>query len=170
LFLVVGPSGAGKDTLIAAARDRLSATHVFPRRSITRATLVSAEDHVSETEASFAQKESSGGFALSWHAHGLRYGIPASISDQLKLGRHVVANVSRDVVEDARKRHTPCKVILVTARPELLAARLRDRAREAEVDITDRLSRSRNIIPDVTIANDGDLASACDEFMAALKG
>ena len=46
LVLVVGPSGAGKDTLIAGARVKClnNPTIVFPRRVVTRAASV-AEDN-----------------------------------------------------------------------------------------------------------------------------
>ena len=54
LVLVVGPSGAGKDTLIAAVRQRLAADEafLFPRRIVTRPSSA-AEDNVEADEATF---------------------------------------------------------------------------------------------------------------------
>lgn len=170
LFLIVGPSGAGKDTLIRAARERAGADFVFPRRTITRPADAADEDHLAQDLASFEPQELAGAFALSWRAHGLAYGLPSTIAADLVRGKHVVANVSREVIEEARKRFPPVRVILVTAPPDLLAARLAARGREAERDVTARLARRREIEPDATIVNDGAPEIAIEAFLAALKG
>ena len=77
LVLVVGPSGAGKDTLIAHARAacRQDATVVFPRRAVTRPASA-FEDNECLSEADFRQAEANGAFAFWWSAHGHMYGIP----------------------------------------------------------------------------------------------
>src|SRR4051812_2658786 len=121
LVLVVGPSGAGKDTLLGRARQVLAHEPRirFVRRVITRPAEAGHEDHEPVTEAEFARRR----YALHWQAHGLSYGIPADIAGDLARGRVVVANVSRGVVADAASRF-PVRVVCVTAPPELLAARL----------------------------------------------
>jgi phosphonate metabolism protein PhnN/1,5-bisphosphokinase (PRPP-forming) len=93
LILVVGPSGAGKDTLLTAAREALrqDARFHFAQRVITRPTDAGGEEHQAITEQEFAARD----FALQWQAHGLRYGIPADVIDSRDV---VVANVSRTVV------------------------------------------------------------------------
>ena len=75
LVLVVGPSGAGKDSLLNAARAAFAddpRIH-FVRRVITRPADPGGEDHEPVNEAGFAARS----FALSWSAHGLSDGIPA---------------------------------------------------------------------------------------------
>src|SRR5258708_1339198 len=125
LVLVVGPSGAGKDTLLEAARRALAddPRFRFVRRVITRPADAGGEAHEAVTEEEFARRA----FALQWQAHGLHYGIPA----ETIVGGPVVvvANVSRTVVADAARRF-PTRVIEVTAPVEVLAARLAARARE----------------------------------------
>src|SRR5487761_2171053 len=79
-------------------------------------------------------------FALRWRAHGLDYGIPEDIEDDLARGRIVIANVSRAVIADAAARF-PVRVIAVTAPAAILAARLAGRGRETEADIAARLAR-----------------------------
>ena len=96
--LVVGPSGAGKDTLLDAARGALAGDprFRFVRRVITRPADPGGEDHEPVTEADFATRD----FALQWQAHGLRYGIPADIAVDLAAGLVVVANVSRAIIAE----------------------------------------------------------------------
>jgi len=170
LFLVAGPSGAGKDTLIAAAATRLAATHVFPRRVITRPAGDDAEQHAHQSSEMFASAEAGGAFALSWSAHGLRYGVPVSILTDLDAGRHVVVNVSRAVASAARQRFSPCKVILVTARREILAERLAARGREAPEIVTRRLDRQVDLTPDSLIVNEGPIEITLARFLEALVG
>lgn len=143
LILVVGPSGAGKDSLIAWCKAHFSGDPavIFPRRAITRGRDES-EDHDPISEPAFDDAVAAGAFALHWRAHGLGYGIPASIAADLAAGRSVVVNVSRAVLDEARRRFPPVVVVSVAVPPAILAARLRGRKREAEEDITARLSRA----------------------------
>ena len=93
---VVGPSGAGKDTLIAAARSRFAGDDriVFVRRTVTRPE-GGNEDHDTLDPAAFADRRRAGAYVLSWGAHGLYYGIPATALADVRAGRVVVANLSR---------------------------------------------------------------------------
>lgn len=170
LFLVVGPSGAGKDTVMAGARKRLQDSFVFPRRVITRPAGAVGEDYVSETAEAFAADLKAKRFALSWQAHALLYGIPASINDDLAQGRNVVVNVSRTVVDEARQAYPRVKVILVTASHQVLEARLKARGREVPADIAERLAREEDVRPDAVVVNEGSVESAVDAFLAALRG
>lgn len=172
LFLVAGPSGAGKDALIGAAREVLepNGTHLFPRRTITRPVIEGDEEHFALDAATFEARERAGAFALSWRAHGLAYGIPASIEGDLQRGAHVVVNVSRAVVTQARTRFAPVRVIEVTAPAPILAARLRSRGREDAADVASRLAREAPFEADAVVVNDGSLYAAVAQFLAALRG
>lgn len=142
LVLVVGPSGAGKDTLMAGARAALVGdTRIrFVRRAITRPAEAGGEDHDPVAPDAFARARAAGAYALAWEAHGLGYGIPADIAADLDAGRVVVANVSRTVIAEAAAR-MPVTVLEITAAPEVLAQRLATRGRETVADITARLAR-----------------------------
>jgi phosphonate metabolism protein PhnN/1,5-bisphosphokinase (PRPP-forming) len=168
LILVVGPSGAGKDTLIGVAQNALAADprFRFVRRVITRPSHAGGEAHDAVSEAAFAQRQ----FALKWQAHGLHYGIPLDIIADLARGIVVVANVSRGIIAEASTRF-PVRVIEVTAPPEILAARLAGRGRESPQDVVQRLARDVPIPSYVsveTIVNDGTPAEAADRFINAL--
>jgi phosphonate metabolism protein PhnN/1,5-bisphosphokinase (PRPP-forming) len=169
LVLVVGPSGAGKDTVLGLARQALAGDtrFRFVRRVITRPADAGGEDHEAVSEAEFAQRR----FALSWGAHGLRYGIPIDVVDDLARGSVVVANVSRGVIAEAAAAYS-VRVIVVTASPEILARRLAARGRETAEDIARRLARDAAIPDGVavdTVVNDGMPEEAAGRFVIALN-
>ena len=176
LILVVGPSGAGKDTLLNGARRALADAPVrFVRRVITRTQDAddepSTEAHDSVTEQAFAALQAGGGFALHWRAHGLLYGIPSDIGVDVAQGRAVVANVSRAVVAEAAARF-PVGVVEISAPADTLARRLAARGREDAVDMARRLSRSIELPLPVMrerVMNDGTVEAGVRLFVAAIR-
>lgn len=169
LVLVVGPSGAGKDTVLDAARRALAdeARVRFVRRVITRPADAGGEDHEAVTEAEFLARD----FALQWQAHGLHYGIPVDIADDLARGLVVVANVSRTIIAEAARRF-PARLIEVTAPPALLAARLASRGREAGDNAASRLARNVTIpdgVPLSIVVNDETIEQGTERFVAVLR-
>lgn len=174
LVLVVGPSGAGKDTILRETAFRLSGNRrfVFPRRFVTRMADRSAEDHVTISEVEFALAINDGAFALWWRAHGNGYGIGQSIDSDLAAGRTVVINCSRTVIADAMYRYTNLLVVEVTAPPEVLHERIISRGRESEAEAWLRVGREVPPqppgVPILQIDNAGLLDSAVCLFHSAL--
>jgi len=173
LVAVVGPSGAGKDTLMGLARVRLAddARFVFVRRAITRPSGAGGEDHRAVDPAAFAAERAEGGFALCWDAHGLSYGIPRSIEDDMAAGRVVVANLSRGVLARAAARYR-LRVLVITAPPAVLAARLAARGREDAADIAARLARETALpegLDTITVMNDATPPEGAARVVAALN-
>ncbi|MCJ2027280.1 phosphonate metabolism protein/1,5-bisphosphokinase (PRPP-forming) PhnN [Methylobacterium sp. J-067] len=154
--LVVGPSGAGKDTLIRMARVALAGEPgiVFPQRLVTRPPSAD-EDNAPIDDDAFARAEAEGRFALSWRAHGLGYALPARCGRLARDGRVVVCNVSRRIVAEARSRYPGTRVVKITAPPQVLAQRLATRARAQDGDLSARLAREASVEPDLTIDNAG---------------
>jgi ribose 1,5-bisphosphokinase len=171
--LVVGPSGAGKDTLIDLAKGAFSgeARVVFPRRLVTRE--VSAfEDHDTLDEAAFEAGVQAGDFALSWRAHGLGYAIPGETIGVARSGALVGVNISRKLVEEARSRLPGVSVVEITATPEILARRLAARSRGEDGDLAKRLSRSAEIAPvqaDLVISIETTPKAAAQELIDFLS-
>jgi len=161
LVLVVGPSGAGKDTLITRARAACcnDATVGFPRRIVTRPASA-FEDNEFVPGPAFEQAAAMGAFALWWSAHGHSYGIPIAVDRDIEAGRTVICNVSRTVVGAARERYAHVVAVLVTAPREMLAARLAVRDRATDGSLEQRVGRaesaSNGLRPDVVINNVGD--------------
>ena len=173
---VLGPSGAGKDTVIELAQAALAGNPdvVFVRRVVTRPS-DGSEDHLSATPESFALAEASGAFALSWHAHGHDYGLPVGFERDIRGGKVVVANISRSVAALARARYRDARLVHVTAPPDVLAARraARHRASEAAEVGASRAERVRVDVAlglgDVEIVNDGAREAAGAGLIALLK-
>jgi ribose 1,5-bisphosphokinase len=162
---VVGPSGAGKDALIRGLAGRFGEAHgVFVARRVVTRSADASENHDTLSESEFLAARADGRFALSWAAHGLHYGVPREIEERLAAGGVVLCNVSRGVVGEVRRRFFPNLVVLVTARPETLAARLAARGRDDRASQRQRLDRAAaledSFTPDETIANDGALDDA----------
>jgi ribose 1,5-bisphosphokinase len=175
LVAVVGPSGVGKDSLIGAAKAALAdAPSVrFVRRMITRPADEAGENHMPVPLGDFGQLEKAGAFAVSWEAHGLKYGVPASVLDDLDAGRLVVVNGSRSALERFQAVFPRLVVVNVTARPDVLAMRLATRGRETAQEIEARLARAVEPLPDsfdtVTIDNSGSLDTAAGELVSLLE-
>ncbi len=175
LILVVGPSGAGKDTLLDIARARFAGEGrvLFARRLVTRPA-GAGEQHGTLGEAEFEVARAAGRFPLWWRAHGLSYALGPEVAEKIRAGGAVVANGSRATLEEARRRFARLAVVLVTAPPEVRAARLAARGREEEADIRERLSRQPElaVAPDLVIENTGTPeaggARLCDFISAAL--
>ena len=159
LVLVVGPSGAGKDTLLRLAQAACADDHdvVFPRRVVTRESSAD-EDNVALGPDEFRRALEHGDFAVHWEAHGHSYALPLNINDDIRAGRAVVVNVSRTVIAALRLAYANVVVVAITAPPDVLAQRLAARARHSDGNITDRLARSVDdsaAQADVTILNAG---------------
>lgn len=169
LFLVVGPSGAGKDTLISEASSKCPDIIVMTR-SVTRPTTDDANREISIDE--FSELKRANYFALSWDAHGLHYGITRELEEMLASGQSVIVNGSRSIVEEAREKFSPLRIIHVTAPLDILSRRLRQRGREDEFDIDRRIGRSSRGTPKgpdvVTIDNSKSVEEGLAAFIEAI--
>lgn len=171
---VVGPSGAGKDTLIAHARAALADEPQveFVRRVITRRNDGETEDHDTLADAEFIAAEAEGAFALAWEAHGLRYGLPVSVDRAIDNGHVAVANLSRGALPALRRRYANVAVVEVTADPEILASRLAGRGRETRGEILARLARTISCDttgPSILLDNSGPKEVAGDRLVAIIR-
>jgi thymidine phosphorylase len=173
-FVVVGASGVGKDTLIAGAMEILAPTgrYVQARRVITRPA-GPGEDHTPASPDEFERLEAAGGFLHSWEAHGLRYGLPATLRDELAAGRNVVANGSRASLPHLIGKVDPLVVIEITAPRGALKDRILARGRETAEQAEARLGREVVPLPGeldvVTVANDASVGEGIERLVGAFE-
>lgn len=171
---VCGASGVGKDRVIAGARMALADRKdiIFVRRTITRPADAGGEDHEATTEPRFDKLEREGAFCLSWRAHGLAYGVPSSVVEDLASGCTVVCNISRAAALLASDRFANFALLEIRAEPELIAARLAARGRESEGEIASRQSRKvagwNSGLTVHKVANNGEPQDAVDRFVSLL--
>jgi ribose 1,5-bisphosphokinase len=174
LVLVVGPSGAGKDTLLGLAKAACADDRniVFPRRVITREASASEENEEVSIGA-FQEALARGDYAMHWEAHGHCYALPRAIDDEIYAGRTIVANVSRTVVGAMRRAYADVAVVSITAPPNILAERVAIRARSSDGGLESRLGRvveDASATPDVTIVNIGSAEYHARQLVRAIKG
>lgn len=169
---VVGPSGSGKDSIIEHTRTmpEIGGGIVFPRRQITRPAGI-GEDHDPVTEDEFDAAESRGDYALTWHAHGLRYGIPFRVVDVVETGGVVVANLSRGVLGQLSAVFANVRIVRITVSDQVRLARIVARGREGEAAAAARVARpdpAPGHPVDLEIVNDATLEEASEELAAFL--
>jgi ribose 1,5-bisphosphokinase len=175
LIVIVGPSGAGKDTLIDYARRALADRPDFGvvQRVITRPEEAGGEAHSACDLDDFARMKAEGAFCVDWGAHGLCYGVPAELRQHIASGALRLVNGSRRALPLFRKAFADVETVLVTAAPEVLARRLAARGRESLEEIKARLARQVEDRPedyDLVISNDGAVDVAGERLAAFLRG
>jgi ribose 1,5-bisphosphokinase len=173
LFFVVGPSGAGKDTLLAGAV-AADPSLTWAQRSITRPAALGGEPYEAISEATFHARAAEGQFALHWGAHGLFYGVLHSALAPLAQRRDVVLNGSRGAIGQLLATFPDAQIIVITAPAAILAQRLAARGRESAQDIAQRLARAQFDLPQGVpareVINDGSQAEGVARLLYAIKG
>lgn len=163
LIVVVGPSGAGKDSVLQAWLRGLAPADApcRVRRVITRSPDPHGEDHEATDAATFARSLASGCFIFHWTAHGLHYGVRPAALAPLAAGRWVVLNGSRAHLPQLRMQAPDALVVEVTAPAAVRADRLAHRAREDAPAVAARLARDAPASgASLVVVNDGDLEAA----------
>lgn len=180
LIYLMGPSGAGKDSVIDAARGALQRADVHVvRRTITRSAEAVGEHAIGVSPETFARLREAGEFAMNWQANGLQYGIGRDINARLAGGQHVLVNGSRAWLPQALQLYPELIPVLVTVDSAVLRQRLQARGRETAAQIDERLARNERLQAEPgqweegsvrleALDNSADLASAVQRLMALL--
>jgi ribose 1,5-bisphosphokinase len=176
IVYVMGPSGAGKDSVMQAARARLDGQWpvLFAHRYATRAPAAAHPNEVALGSGEFALRRDRALFAFTWEAWDVHYAIGTEVHAWSARGLLVVVSGSRAHLVQALRDDPGVLPVLITAPFAERARRLRARAREDEAAIGERLRRGEAIRPVharmVTIANDGPLERAATALTDLLVG
>jgi guanylate kinase len=143
LFVVAGPSGVGKGTLIARARQLTPAVTVAtsattrPRRPDER----DGHEYHFLSEEEFERRVQAGEFLEHVSFAGNRYGtLRSEVEQRLRDGGSVVLEIEVAGAREIR-RQMPEAVLVFVAPPTMadLEARLRGRRQNTEMEIGDRM-------------------------------
>jgi len=147
LVVISGPSGAGKDTVLARVRDRGLPFHF----TVTATTRPRREGDAADdpflsclSEAEFDRLLAEDGLMEHAQVYGFRYGVPKPpVKEALERGQDVLVRV--DVQGAASiKALAPGAVLIFLVPPSLeeMEARLRARALDDEATLRRRLERA----------------------------
>ena len=147
VFVVTGPSGAGKGTLIRALVERIPELEVAV--SATTRPLRPGEENGREywflTEDEFTRREAEGGF-LEWveYVSRWRYGTLRSEIDRIAAhGRVCVLELELEGALRVQAEIPMACTIFIAADVAELERRLRERATESTGEIEDRITLAR---------------------------
>lgn len=137
LIWLMGPSGSGKDSLLAELRLREQTQLLVAHRYITRDASAGSENHIALSEQEFFTRAGQNLLALSWHANGLYYGVGVEIDLWLHAGFDVLVNGSRAHLPQARARYQSALLpICLQVSPEILRQRPKTVAAKTPVKLT----------------------------------
>lgn len=164
MFVIVGNSGSGKDSLIREVLENYPSdlpTIYIPKRDITRPPSPETEDFVSVTEEEFKKRLDKGEYIFYWHTYNKSYGVNKEVLKKIEAGTPVLVNVSRSILKESKKKYDFLRIIFVYVPFEITAQRIKERAREAGNELEDRLERAKENqhldIADFTVDNTGEL-------------
>jgi ribose 1,5-bisphosphokinase len=169
----MGPSGAGKDSVMGEAAALMPGRLVLAERLVTRPpSALSADRFVTEEHLDRLARE--GRLALGWRAHGYGYAIERTVEDDIRRGLAVMVNGSRGYLPQALALCPSIVPVLVTADPGMLRERLEKRAREGAVSIGERLLRTDasfglDRYGLAAIDNSGYLETAVESFLTLIR-
>lgn len=184
LFIVSGPSGAGKTTLINLVRDQLSALGITLYFSVSHTTRRQRGDEVEGASYYFVSEEvftamvAGGEFLESAHVHANRYGTSkAEVVQRLAQGQDVILDIdyqgARLIAVDPELETRSLNVFIFPPSLDVLEQRLRQRGLNTDEEIDIRLRKAIDEIDEgkefykYIIIND-DLAVATECLKAAI--
>lgn len=176
LFVISGPSGAGKGTLVRRIRDcvpdlwlSVSATTRAPRPGE-----LEGREYFFLSNAQFDDLVAHDGL-LEWaEVHGNRYGTPrAEVERRVASGQQVILEIDPQGALQVKRRY-PDAVLIFISPPstEELERRLRSRATETEDEIARRMGNAVGELSlvgayDVVVLN-ADVRAASEELAACI--
>jgi len=177
LFIISGPSGAGKGTLVKELVKRVPETWVSVSAT-TRTPRPGERDGVDYyflTPAEFDARVRAGEFLEHAEVHGNRYGtLRSAVERRLAHGMDVILEIDPQGAFQVRKQMGRSRLIFVKApSAEDLEKRIRNRGAESDEQIKTRLETARRELElegsyDHVVLND-DVSRAVDDLIAYIR-
>lgn len=177
LFVISGPSGAGKGTVCAKIRELLPEV-VFSISMTTRSPRDNERDgeHYFFVSQTYFEKMIANGELLEFDRHfGNYYGTPKKfVYDKLGEGKDVILEIDVAGAMQVKKNYPECRLIFLSPPSiEELKNRLKKRNTETESQIAERLARVEEETSnldryDYVVVND-KLEKAVGEILNILK-
>jgi len=176
LFIVSGPSGAGKGTLVRELSRRVP--DVWVSVSVTtrrpRADEVEGEHYHFISDAEFDELARRGGLLESAEVHGNRYGTPrAAVEAGIAQGKQVILEIDPQGAFQVRDL-MPTSVLLFVMPPSIdeLKRRLKGRGSETDEQMAVRMKTAERELElvgtyDHVVIND-DVSRATDELVGII--
>lgn len=179
LFIVSGPSGAGKTTLIQGVRSQLQQVGIELYFSVSHTTRRARTGEIPGQSYHFAADDEFSGMVdrkefLEWaYVHAHRYGTSrAEVVERLRAGQDVILDIdyqgAKQINGDPELKPRSLSVFIFPPSLETLKMRLRDRGLNTEDEIHLRLRKAIDEIDegkdfyDYIIINDNlDVATEC---------
>ncbi|QEI06350.1 phosphonate metabolism protein/1,5-bisphosphokinase (PRPP-forming) PhnN [Pigmentiphaga aceris] len=176
LIYTVGPSGAGKDSLLGWLRSNLpsNAPVHLARRTVSRPSHVGGEPHESVDANEFEYLRARKAFVFDWTANDLQYGVREAELSPLQDGAWVLVNGSRAHLPQAARKFPGLTVLHITASADTLRQRLLSRGRETPEMVEARIARAAHLAwpmgaGAIEIRNDSTLDEAGEQLLDALE-
>jgi guanylate kinase len=172
VFVITGPSGAGKGTLIKALLERLPELEVAVSATtrLQRRGELDGREYWFLTDAEFVRRVDRGDFLEHvTYVSGKRYGTLRSEVGRVAATGHVpVLELETEGALTVKEQVPQAVTIFITAPIPELERRLRERASESEGEIGERIGLARKQLAqagqfDHVVVND-DLERAADEL------
>jgi guanylate kinase len=179
LFIVSGPSGAGKTTLINRVRHQLEPLGITLYFSVSHTTRqprngeVPGRSYHFVSHEQFAAMIERGEFLEHAHVHEQLYGTSkAEVIDRLNRGEDVILDIdyqgARQIAEDSDLNERSLNVFIFPPSFEVLERRLRERGLNTDTEIETRLKKAiaeidagKEFYKYVIINDDLDEATEC---------
>ncbi len=146
LYLVVGPTGSGKQALIDTALEvrgdlRRAPLIIAPGRSDNRGVVGSIPAD------RFQHMRRQNAFILQWDADGIRYGLTHDAAKQLRDGQSLILAADAAMIPLAEREFKNVRTIYITARMDVLRRRLMAINFGTDRDIDMHLSQAGRVKP-----------------------
>ena len=179
LFIVSGPSGAGKTTLINRVRDQLDPIGISLYFSVSHTTRalrggeVEGKSYYFVPVATFDAMVDGGEFLEHAHVHGHQYGTSKrEVVSRLRRGLDVILDIdyqgAKQIADDPELSERSLNVFIFPPSFEALEQRLRDRGlnTESEIDLRlqkaiDEIDAGKEFYNYVIINDDLNVATEC---------